>query len=239
MWVEKTRKAVSMPIFASLNAVSPGAWTTYAKQLAQTGVNGLEVNFYAVPTDLDKPPVEIERALYPCDRLDQGRGHSAHRGQAQPLLHLSSQCRQGTRTARRQGGSFVQPVSFSRTSTPIRENARQRDGPQQPDGAEGAATLGCPAVRPDRAGPGGEHRGSYRVAMRLRHFLPGPRSSSSRQLCFRMASPTCQPCCWTSRTGWTSAATSRWMTSGAKSARRIATTRSRSNALSTSNSSAR
>lgn len=64
MWVEKTRKATSMPVFASLNAVSPGAWVTYAKQLADTGVNGLEINFYAVPTNPDKTAVEIEQQLY-------------------------------------------------------------------------------------------------------------------------------------------------------------------------------
>lgn len=64
MWVEKTRKAVSMPVFASLNAVSPGAWVTYAKQLADTGVDGLEVNSYTIPTDPDKPANTIEQRLY-------------------------------------------------------------------------------------------------------------------------------------------------------------------------------
>lgn len=64
MWVEKTRKAVSMPVFASLNAVSPGAWVTYAKQLADSGVDGLEINSYSVPTDPAKPAGEIEQRLY-------------------------------------------------------------------------------------------------------------------------------------------------------------------------------
>jgi dihydroorotate dehydrogenase (fumarate) len=64
MWVEKTRKAVSMPIFASLNAVSPGAWVTYATQLANTGVNGLEVNFYVVPTNPNEQASVIEQHLY-------------------------------------------------------------------------------------------------------------------------------------------------------------------------------
>lgn len=64
MWVEKTRQAVKMPIFASLNAVSPGAWTTFAKQLADTGIDGLEVNFYAVATDPSRPGSELEKALY-------------------------------------------------------------------------------------------------------------------------------------------------------------------------------
>ena len=39
MWVERTRKDVKMPLIASLNAVSPGAWTQYAKQLEGTGVD--------------------------------------------------------------------------------------------------------------------------------------------------------------------------------------------------------
>jgi len=64
MWVEKTRAAVEMPLFASLNAVSPGAWVKYAKQLEGTGVNGLELNVYAVATDLAKTGAEIEQELY-------------------------------------------------------------------------------------------------------------------------------------------------------------------------------
>lgn len=64
MWVEKTRQAVKMPLFASLNAVSPGSWVEYAKQLESTGVDGLELNVYTVATDLSKPGTEIEKALY-------------------------------------------------------------------------------------------------------------------------------------------------------------------------------
>lgn len=64
MWVERSRKAVKMPLFASLNAVTPGAWVSYAKQLEGTGVDGLELNVYAVQTRLDKAGAEIERQLY-------------------------------------------------------------------------------------------------------------------------------------------------------------------------------
>jgi dihydroorotate dehydrogenase (fumarate) len=63
MWVEKTRRAVNMPIFASLNAVSPGAWTSYAKQLEETGIAGLEINYYIVATDPDVPGSDLEKAL--------------------------------------------------------------------------------------------------------------------------------------------------------------------------------
>jgi dihydroorotate dehydrogenase (fumarate) len=64
MWVEKTRKAVKMPLFASLNAVSPGTWTQYARQLADTGVDGLEINYYFVATDPDRTASDIEHTLY-------------------------------------------------------------------------------------------------------------------------------------------------------------------------------
>lgn len=64
MWIEKTRKAVRMPLLASLNAVSPGGWVNYARQLESTGVDGLELNVYAVATDLTKTGMEIEKELY-------------------------------------------------------------------------------------------------------------------------------------------------------------------------------
>jgi dihydroorotate dehydrogenase (fumarate) len=53
-----------MPLIASLNAVSPGSWVRYARQLEQTGVNGLELNVYAVPTDPNQTAAEVEKNLY-------------------------------------------------------------------------------------------------------------------------------------------------------------------------------
>lgn len=64
MWVERARKAVQMPLFGSLNAVSPGTWIEYAKQLEGAGVNGLELNLYSLETDTARSASEIEdRAL--------------------------------------------------------------------------------------------------------------------------------------------------------------------------------
>ena len=54
MWVRKTKEAVKIPVIGSLNAVEPETWTTYAKLMAQTGVDGLELNFYTRPTDFDR-----------------------------------------------------------------------------------------------------------------------------------------------------------------------------------------
>jgi dihydroorotate dehydrogenase (fumarate) len=64
MWVEKTRKAVSLPLIASLNAVSAGGWTEFARQLAGAGADGIELNVYAVAADPRKTGAEIEQDLY-------------------------------------------------------------------------------------------------------------------------------------------------------------------------------
>jgi dihydroorotate dehydrogenase (fumarate) len=64
MWIGKTRKAVRMPLIGSLNAVSPGAWLKFAKQLEEVGVNALELNVYSVATNPNKTSTEIEKDLY-------------------------------------------------------------------------------------------------------------------------------------------------------------------------------
>lgn len=64
MWVERTREKVKMPLIASLNAVSPGGWVQYAGYLEQTGVDGLELNVYSIPTDPYKTGAQIEQELY-------------------------------------------------------------------------------------------------------------------------------------------------------------------------------
>jgi dihydroorotate dehydrogenase (fumarate) len=60
-WIEQARKAVKMPLFASLNCVSRVTWGEYAKQLEDTGVNGLELNFYSPALDLSVAAADIER----------------------------------------------------------------------------------------------------------------------------------------------------------------------------------
>lgn len=64
MWIEKARAEVKMPLIASLNAVSPDGWRDYATQLASTGVDGLELNAYAVAADAKRKGADIEDELY-------------------------------------------------------------------------------------------------------------------------------------------------------------------------------
>jgi len=59
-WVERSKKAVSIPVIASLNAVYEPTWVDYATQLADTGVDALELNFYTVPLNPDQTAADIE-----------------------------------------------------------------------------------------------------------------------------------------------------------------------------------
>jgi dihydroorotate dehydrogenase (fumarate) len=52
-------KTLSIPVFASLNAVYKESWVEYAKLLEETGVAGLELNFFAVPRDFNKSGHDI------------------------------------------------------------------------------------------------------------------------------------------------------------------------------------
>jgi Dihydroorotate dehydrogenase len=60
-WVRETRKAVKFPLFASLNCINSSSWVEYAKQLADTGVNGLELNFYSPSLSPDVKSGDIEK----------------------------------------------------------------------------------------------------------------------------------------------------------------------------------
>jgi dihydroorotate dehydrogenase (fumarate) len=64
MWVEKTRAEVELPLIASLNAISLGSWTKYAKQLESTGVQGLELNVYSVAANPKRTAEDVEQELY-------------------------------------------------------------------------------------------------------------------------------------------------------------------------------
>jgi dihydroorotate dehydrogenase (fumarate) len=60
MWVRRAKETLNVPVIASLNAVTPETWVEYAKQLAETGVDGLELNFYATPSDSHQTAADIE-----------------------------------------------------------------------------------------------------------------------------------------------------------------------------------
>lgn len=60
MWVRRTVEAVDIPVFASLNAFEKDCWVEYAVKLAETGVAGLELNLFNLPTSSEKDSLQIE-----------------------------------------------------------------------------------------------------------------------------------------------------------------------------------
>ena len=57
--LKKVMDGLSIPVFASLNAIYKESWVEYAKSLEEVGVAGLELNFFSVPRDFDKSGHDI------------------------------------------------------------------------------------------------------------------------------------------------------------------------------------
>ena len=60
MNIRKARENLSIPLIASLNAINNDTWIQYARLLSETGVNGIELNFYQIPSDFNKDAKDIE-----------------------------------------------------------------------------------------------------------------------------------------------------------------------------------
>ncbi len=60
--IANLKKAVSIPIIASLNGVSSGGWVDYAKRMQEAGADALELNFYYIPTSINLTAAELENA---------------------------------------------------------------------------------------------------------------------------------------------------------------------------------
>jgi dihydroorotate dehydrogenase (fumarate) len=62
-YLEQVRKAVrslEVPVIASLNGVSAGGWTDYAKKIEEAGADALELNVYYIPTDTAMSSHQVE-----------------------------------------------------------------------------------------------------------------------------------------------------------------------------------
>ncbi|WP_018525800.1 dihydroorotate dehydrogenase-like protein [Alkalispirochaeta alkalica] len=60
MWVRKAKEAVDIPVIGSLNCVNPETWAEWAVKLAETGVDALELNLFAIPLDPSRSAASIE-----------------------------------------------------------------------------------------------------------------------------------------------------------------------------------
>ena len=59
--IRAAKAAVDIPIIGSLNGVTPGGWTRYARLIEEAGADALELNVYLIPTRTDVAGPEIEQ----------------------------------------------------------------------------------------------------------------------------------------------------------------------------------
>jgi len=55
------KRAVKIPVIASLNGSTKGGWLGYARQMEQAGADALELNIYSIPIDADVSGEQVER----------------------------------------------------------------------------------------------------------------------------------------------------------------------------------
>ncbi len=58
--VKSAKKALKIPVIASLNCVTSRSWTKYAREVEAAGADALELNIYFVPTDPSRTSAQIE-----------------------------------------------------------------------------------------------------------------------------------------------------------------------------------
>lgn len=59
--IRRAKKAVSVPIIASLNGSTAGGWIQYAKLIQEAGADALECNIYFIPTSSELTSGEVEQ----------------------------------------------------------------------------------------------------------------------------------------------------------------------------------
>jgi dihydroorotate dehydrogenase (fumarate) len=60
--VEQAASKAGVPVIASINCVSPGGWTVFAKQVQEAGASALEMNIYQLPINCQRSSAELEAA---------------------------------------------------------------------------------------------------------------------------------------------------------------------------------
>jgi dihydroorotate dehydrogenase (fumarate) len=59
--IQRAKKGVNIPVIGSLNGMSPGGWTNYARLIEEAGADALELNVYYIATDLHTTSAHVEQ----------------------------------------------------------------------------------------------------------------------------------------------------------------------------------
>lgn len=62
--ISESKKAVSIPIIASINCISDTEWITFAKQIEDAGADALELNVFVLPSDPGREAAQNEAVYF-------------------------------------------------------------------------------------------------------------------------------------------------------------------------------
>ncbi len=71
--IEKTKKSVSIPVMASVNCVTPWEWPRFASQIEKSGADGIELNIFIPPTNINITGYKMEETY--VDIIHEVRKH--------------------------------------------------------------------------------------------------------------------------------------------------------------------
>ena len=58
--IRKAKETVEIPVIASLNGISTGGWTSFARRFEEAGADAIELNIYFIPTNFGLMSYDIE-----------------------------------------------------------------------------------------------------------------------------------------------------------------------------------
>ena len=67
--IKQAKKNVSIPVIASINCITAKNWTYFPRQIEQAGADGIELNIFILPTDMERSAAENESVYF--DIIDE------------------------------------------------------------------------------------------------------------------------------------------------------------------------
>lgn len=71
--IREAKESVNIPIIASVNCSSYSEWVSYAKKIESAGVDGIELNIFKLPYDVESSAEAVEKVYF--DIVKKVRGH--------------------------------------------------------------------------------------------------------------------------------------------------------------------
>ena len=155
--IREAKAAVDVPIIGSLNGVTTGGWTRYAKLIEEAGADALELNVYLIPTrtDLSSDGVEntyleILREVKAQVKIPVAMKLSPFFSALPNMAHRLDRCRRGRAGA-------VQPLLPARLR-PGGTDRHPAPGAEHLERDAAAAALDRDPLRPRQGLAGAHHR---------------------------------------------------------------------------------